>query len=58
MHEQFDSAREDIQEDGEAASALDAELDASTGEETDVHLDMQLGRPQPSSAPPKELHHA
>ena len=35
-HEQFDSAREDVKEDGEAASALDAELDASTGEETDV----------------------
>ena len=35
-HEQFDSAREDVKEDGEAASALDAELDASTGEETDA----------------------
>ena len=34
--EQFDSAREDAQEDGEAASALDAELDTSTGEETDT----------------------
>ena len=34
--EQFDSAREDAEEDGEAASALDAELDASTGEETDM----------------------
>ena len=34
--EQFDSAQEDIEEDGEAASALDAELDASTGEETDA----------------------
>ena len=34
--EQFDSAREDVEEDGEAASALDAELDASTGEETDT----------------------
>ena len=34
--EQFDSAREDIEEDGEAASALDTELDASTGEETDA----------------------
>ena len=33
---QFNSAREDIEEDGKAASALDAELDASTGEETDV----------------------
>ena len=33
---QFDSAREDIEEDGKAASALDAELDASTGEETDT----------------------
>ena len=35
-HEQFDSAREDAKEDGKAASALDAELDASTGEETDT----------------------
>ena len=35
-HEQFDSAWEDVKEDGEAASALDAELDASTGEETDA----------------------
>ena len=34
--EQFDSAWEDAEEDGEAASALDAELDASTGEETDA----------------------
>ena len=35
--EQFDSAREDAEEeDGEATSALDAELDASTGEETDT----------------------
>ena len=35
-HKQFDSAREDIEEDGKAASALDTELDASTGEETDA----------------------
>ena len=35
-HEQFDSAWEDVKEDGKAASALDAELDASTGEETDA----------------------
>ena len=36
-HEQFDSAREDAEEEeGEATSALDAELDASTGEETDA----------------------
>ena len=35
-HEQFDSAREDVEEDSKAASALDAELDASTGEETDA----------------------
>ena len=35
-HEQFDSAQEDIEEDSKAASALDAELDASTGEETDA----------------------
>ena len=34
--EQFDSAREDAEEDGKAASALDAEFDASTGEETDA----------------------
>ena len=33
---QFDSAREDAEEDGKAASALDAELNASTGEETDA----------------------
>ena len=40
--EQFDSAWEDAEEeDSEATSALDAELDASTGEETDAsgHLD-------------------
>ena len=35
-HEQFDSAREDVEEDSKATSALDAELDASTGEETDA----------------------
>ena len=35
-HEQFDSTREDAEENGEAASALDAELDASTGEEMDA----------------------
>ena len=34
--EQFDSAREDAEEDGEAASALDAKLNASTGEEMDT----------------------
>ena len=34
--EQFDSAREDTEEDGKATSALDAELDASTGKETDA----------------------
>ena len=34
--EQFNSAREDAEEDGKAASTLDAELDASTGEETDT----------------------
>ena len=33
--EQFDSAREDVK-DGKATSALDAELDASTGEEMDA----------------------
>ena len=36
-HEQFDSAREDAkEEDGKATSALDAELNASTGEEMDA----------------------
>ena len=36
-HEQFDSAREDAkEEDSEAISTLDAELDASTGEEMDA----------------------
>ena len=35
--EQFDSAWEDAEEeDGKATSALDAELDASTGQETDA----------------------
>ena len=34
--EQFDSAWEDVEEDGKAASALDAELNASTGKETDA----------------------
>ena len=35
--EQFDSTREDAEEeDGKATSTLDAELDASTGEETDA----------------------
>ena len=36
-HEQFDSAREDAEEeDSEATSALDTELDASMGEEMDA----------------------
>ena len=36
-HEQlFHTAQEDIEEDGKAASALDAELNASTGEEMDA----------------------
>ena len=35
-HEQFGSAWEDVKEDGKAASALDAELDASTVEEMDT----------------------
>ena len=36
-HEQFDSAQKDAkEEDGKATSALDAELDASMGEETDA----------------------
>ena len=35
--EQFDSAREDVEEEeGGATSALDAEPDASTGEETEA----------------------
>ena len=34
--EQFDSTWEDTEEDGKATSALDAKLDASTGEETDT----------------------
>ena len=34
--EQFDSAREDTKEDGKATSALDTELDASTGKEMDT----------------------
>ena len=34
--EQFDSAWEDAEEDGKTISALDAELDASMGEETDA----------------------
>ena len=34
--EQFDSAWEDAKEDGKVTSALDAELDASTGEEMDA----------------------
>ena len=35
-HKQFNSAWEDVEEDSKATSALDAELDASTGKETDV----------------------
>ena len=36
-HKQFDSAREDVEEEeGGATSALDAEIDASTGEETEA----------------------
>ena len=49
--EQFDSAREDAkEEDGKAASALDAKLDTSTGEETDAsgHL---------AQTPSAERHH-
>ena len=48
-HEQFDSAWEDVKEDGEAASALDAELDASTGKEMDAS-----GRP--ARSPSAERH--
>ena len=33
---QFNSAQEDVEEDGKATSALDGELDTSTGEETDA----------------------
>ena len=44
--EQFDSAREDAkEEDGKATSALDAEIDASTGEEMDTS-----GRPARTSS--------
>ena len=46
---QFNSAREDVKEDGKATSALDAELDASTGEETDAS-----GRP--AQLPSAEQH--
>ena len=34
--EQFDSAQEDVEEEGSATSALDAEPDASTGEEMEA----------------------
>ena len=34
--EQFDSAREDVEEEGSATSALDAKPDASMGEETEA----------------------
>ena len=48
--EQFDSAWEDAEEeDGKVASALDAELDASTGEETDASG-------HPSQTPSAEWH--
>ena len=33
---QFDSAREDVEEEGRVTSGLDAELGASTGKETEV----------------------
>ena len=49
--EQFDSTQEDAkEEDGKATSALDAELDASTGEEMDTS-----GRPARTSS--AERHH-
>ena len=49
--EQFDSARDDTkEEDSEATSTLDAELDASTGEEADTS-----GRP--AQMPSAEWHH-
>ena len=47
--EQFNSAQEDVEEDGKATSALDPELDASTGEETDAS-----GRP--ARSPSAERH--
>ena len=47
---QFDSAREDAEEDGEAASALDTELNTSTGEETDASG-------HPARSPSAERHH-
>ena len=49
-HEQFDSAREDAEEDGKAASALDAELNTSTGEEKDASG-------HPARMPSAERHH-
>ena len=48
--EQFDSTWEDAEEDGKAASALDAELDTSTGEEMDASG-------HPAQAPSAERHH-
>ena len=48
--EQFDSTQEDTKEDGKAASALDAKLDASTGEETDASG-------HPARMPSAEWHH-
>ena len=48
--EQFDSARQDAKEDGKATSALDAELNASTGEEMDTS-----GRP--ARSPSAEQRH-
>ena len=48
--EQFDSAWEDAEEDSEAATTFDAELDASTGEETDTSG-------HPAQTPSAERHH-
>ena len=47
--EQFDSAREDIEEEGGATSGLDAKLGASMGEETEVSG-------HPDRAPSAERH--
>ena len=48
--EQFDSTWEDAEEDGKAASALDAKLDTSTGEEMDTSE-------HPARSPSAERHH-
>ena len=45
-YEQFDSAQEDAEEDeGDVMSALDSELDVSTGEETDMSQGTHIACP-------------